>query len=376
MIKSKEDRPEGLQQPSSYIRELESLRGWAILLVVLFHYVGMLKPENLWPLNLSQTLIHLMSAGNTGVSLFFVLSGFLLARPFIQNIKSGTSINFTAFYRARALRILPLYTLVVLISWAATGNSACIKALFFIPIGFQAFPFSVPWWSLCTEIQFYLALPLIMWGLTRPAVRWWVLLFLIAWFSTHIYLLLNTNLFNMMSPLTNSLIDRGCAFFAGALAAWLSLSKPSWLAKSRGLSSDIVLCMALCALVAILLWYGKVDQFQAMIRQPLFHYFEATLWAIILYCLIQPKSILKPVFCNAPFDFLGRISYSLYLLHVPLIFYIVFPFLHSSKKTTKLFDFELSIAVIASAFASVVLSSICYRFIEAPFLRLKTKTHG
>lgn len=43
MVKSMEDRPEGLQQPSSYIRELESLRGWAILLVVLFHYVGIIK---------------------------------------------------------------------------------------------------------------------------------------------------------------------------------------------------------------------------------------------------------------------------------------------------------------------------------------------
>jgi peptidoglycan/LPS O-acetylase OafA/YrhL len=116
----------GLRGQARYIPQLEALRGWAILLVVAFHALGSsdgAATENGLPAD-SPFWLRIVGAGNTGVTLFFVLSGFLLTQPFIQIIRSGERVSAGRFYSARLLRIVPLYYAAVLAAWLASYNSA------------------------------------------------------------------------------------------------------------------------------------------------------------------------------------------------------------------------------------------------------------
>jgi hypothetical protein len=89
------------------ISELESLRGWAITLVFLYHVEGWLALPR--PGDEVSPLWAFIRAGHTGVSLFFVLSGFLLSRPFLVEGLGGPRVDVRSYYRRRALRILPIY---------------------------------------------------------------------------------------------------------------------------------------------------------------------------------------------------------------------------------------------------------------------------
>lgn len=78
-------RPAGIRRSSTYFPELESLRGIAIVLVVVFHadavmLVPFFNREGSWP----SLPLALVFAGHTGVTLFFVLSAFLLGLPFLK----------------------------------------------------------------------------------------------------------------------------------------------------------------------------------------------------------------------------------------------------------------------------------------------------
>ena len=269
------ESPEGLRTPERYIPQLESLRGWAILLVVAFHYFGILDyfgilggmrgghtskglPE------ISPVWLRVIVAGNTGVTLFFVLSGFLLTQPFIQALKSGTQINIRRFYAARLLRIIPLYYTAVFVAWLVSSNTySAVKALLFIPVGFDIFPFSMPWWSLSTEMQFYLLLPLVMLAMANTKGRLFLAVCGVAWIGLHgIYALAPQWLNGWVRLwLTGSLIDRGFAFF-GWRHGRLVLSKQRlWIPppKHRGLAADRPDFIDLSTLAAAVVWTEGTD---------------------------------------------------------------------------------------------------------------------
>ena len=91
------------------IKPLTSLRAFAAFLVFMFHYAHVYRPENLgipfgdeWI-----PLMPLWRQGQVGVSIFFVLSGFLITGILFDN--RGRAGYFSAFYGRRLVRIFPLY---------------------------------------------------------------------------------------------------------------------------------------------------------------------------------------------------------------------------------------------------------------------------
>jgi peptidoglycan/LPS O-acetylase OafA/YrhL len=110
-------KPAGIHQGGSFFPELESIRGIAILLVFIYHILTLAfstRPD----LDLmAYCPIDLFHEGHTGVSLFLVLSAFLLSMPYWKYLQCrGTRPIATVFYYRRALRILPLYYSAVLVS--------------------------------------------------------------------------------------------------------------------------------------------------------------------------------------------------------------------------------------------------------------------
>lgn len=156
------------------IPELDGLRGFAILIVVVWHYFVMASakspsmPWYLTPLRLTWS----------GVDLFFVLSGFLLSGILLDNQRSGT--YYRTFYARRALRILPAYLLLIgaaalrrgQFAWPVWVYGLFLQNFFLSAAGWETLNNAMGVsWSLAVEEQFYLCLPACLRRL-RPENLW------------------------------------------------------------------------------------------------------------------------------------------------------------------------------------------------------------
>jgi len=151
-----------------HIAELDGIRGLAIGLVLIYHFVS----ASLGPLR------RVAESGWVGVDLFFVLSGFLITRILLSS--RGAPHYFRNFYARRALRVWPLY--YVILAFAFVGTRALPVRMH---VGASLLPFYLtftqnivgtvgfgPWavahtWSLAIEEQFYLVWPWVVFLLPR-----------------------------------------------------------------------------------------------------------------------------------------------------------------------------------------------------------------
>ena len=142
---------------------LDHLRAFAIIIVFVFHY-GRLFPHPEWTNAISRF-------GWTGVDLFFVLSGYLIAAQLFKKIGGNEKITFKEFFIKRFFRIIPAYLFVAMLyfSFPSFREREALAPLwkyltFTQNIGLDIHrqgTFSHAW-SLCIEEQFYLFLPLIL----------------------------------------------------------------------------------------------------------------------------------------------------------------------------------------------------------------------
>ena len=125
---------------SSWIPEIDGLRFIAITLVVLFHLIAEITSKSGVPLiSLSwySGLIAFFSRGGIGVPIFFVISGFILARPFARHYLLGhTRPSLRSYYLRRLTRLEPPY----LINIAACAVSIAIYT--HVPLGSLVLPFA------------------------------------------------------------------------------------------------------------------------------------------------------------------------------------------------------------------------------------------
>src|SRR5262245_12716807 len=140
---------------------LDFLRALAIVLVVDCHAVTVLR---------SQPAYGVRQLGGTGVELFFVLSGWLLGRQLMRELRDTGTIDLRRFWYRRWLRTLPAYYAVLAFTFAwqlARGNyDLHWSYLFFGQTYLTDMPYFGISWSLCVEEHFYLAVApilLLMW---------------------------------------------------------------------------------------------------------------------------------------------------------------------------------------------------------------------
>jgi peptidoglycan/LPS O-acetylase OafA/YrhL len=369
----------GLRNESSYLYELESLRGIAILLVFFFHTHGMVfgsSPQQ------PSLLMSFVVSGNTGVTLFFVLSGFLLSLPWLNYLlgKRSAPPNMINFYRARALRILPLYWVAVVASVALTGKIASgAKAAGFLFVGFDIFPYSVVWWTLATEVQFYILLPLGFWAWTHSGLGRGVLLAIFAtwlYFYTTLIILQQLPLDQLSYFYNKSIFGRLPAFLFGIVAGWIYLKLKDSARHFGDQTGTRLASTALCAIIICCL--GFLLQASAVLSDSfaekhwhIRHTYESALWAAIILCFVLTRPIGRGLLINRPLAITGKLSYSLYLIHVPVIFYLIYPAKQAMGVEQYMNSPWLYINPILALALSLGLSAVTYRLIELPFLNLK-----
>ena len=334
--------------------DIELLRGLAVLAVLLFH----LK-------------IPYFEGGFSGVDVFFVLSGFLIA----ATLGVPDRKNIIAFFERRARRILPA-SLLVLILMALVGPfvflpfelGALCKSItyalglapnveawqsddYFSDLAFRPL---LHYWSLGLEVQYYLLYPLLVRYVPRRGI--WIILFVSFTLSVVV---------TQFSPKTAFFLlpTRIWEFLCGHFLFQLLASR----ANSRAIKPVFANGLALLAL-AILIGFS-------MSSIPSHQYPGA--WALIpvlgasIFIIfgLQPQGPVGLI-AMQPLRALGRISFSVYLFHFPVFFLFSYrPFFD-----WKVLGVQEGIAAVA---VTVVLAGFSYYWIEAPFrksTRCSTRT--
>jgi peptidoglycan/LPS O-acetylase OafA/YrhL len=367
--------------PAHVLPELDGLRGLAILIVLLFHcgaVIGfVLQGSGRAALPAPLALIR---AGHTGVTLFFVLSAFLLSLPLLRR-QADDRFDTRAFYRRRALRILPLYWCVLVAGGvlAATRWEDVLRVIPHLvfangvsPAVPKIHPYTDVTWSLATEAQFYLLLPALPWALAsrgRRRLGWVVLGCGAAVYGA----LLGGAFIGLMGPagwfVGLTVVGRAPVFVCGILAAWVYLRFGDRLRHWRPLAvwGDVALVGCFVALELLLRPVAR-EGFLRWEFPPYvaWHVVEGALWAAVLLLVIVAPLRLRRVFVSRAMAWLGLVSYSIYLLHWPML-------LGSGRLLRRAFPGAgwdgVGVAWLVGTVAAIgVLSALTYRFIERPFL--------
>lgn len=356
--------------------ELDTLRGIAVSLVVLFHSFGF--SYGLAGLKGVPKLVEALTMpGWVGVNLFFVLSGFLIT-GILLDTKSRTDY-YRRFYIRRALRILPLYyvTLLLLlavvraglvsrhVSWSFLGLSAIylanVTSLFGVPMQYGVL------WSLAVEEHFYLVWPAAVRHLSRHKV-------IVGGLSVALGCLVLRVLYFTIHA-SGGGYTWLCADGLGLGAVLAAVARKS---EDPRLSLRKATALAFATSLGLFIVGGPFGIFMA--RHFLGVTFRETaidlfFTGIVGATLLVGTSRWKSIVNIRPLQFLGKISYGVYLIHM-LVFEVV---LHYTNLYWPEFVPSAGrFGAIAMQFciAGSLTIGIAYfsrRFFEEPFLRLKDR---
>jgi peptidoglycan/LPS O-acetylase OafA/YrhL len=346
---------------------IESLRAIAALGVMLGHVWG---SANAYGLIAWDTFPHrILFGGGYGVYVFFALSGYLLFWPFAKrDFGGGAPIDLRRYAINRALRILPLYyvVVVVLLVLQEHGGTATQWKHFltwtetFSSSTFDTVDGAV--WSLVVELHFYALLPLVALAVGRVArasrVRAGLALLALGVASYLAYKVIKGN--NAGELWAHSLPAMFYFFVPGMLLALIRLSwqeRPPWrLLRTAAGHADVWL------LTSVALWLVVFYDY----NYPLVLVAAASFLMVGACVLPLREGRLVGALGWKPLATLGIASYSLYLWHMPLIQWITGT---GSKLPSEGF-LGLIVRVVPLA---IVVALASYAFIEAPFLRLRRR---
>lgn len=341
------------------MKQLDGLRAIAIALVMVEHFGGRALNDRI-PIG----------AGSVGVGMFFTLSGFLITGILLQSFDSGHDSRLKVwldFYARRALRLLPPYYAVIA-ALVAMGIAPVADSwpwdmayLTNVHIALGKSP-DIVFWSLAVEEQFYLVWPFVI----AFAPRRWLVPAILAMCGLSLLFKAGVALGGFDTRAVNRLLFGNLVLLgAGCLLAVVSYrdGRANCFGWYRGAAREWFTVTALLGLtLAVFSWllFPKEGGFVRYFTNDLLC---GTFYAwVILNAAIGIKGWLgRTVFDNPVLQYVGRISYGLYLVHnwMPDI---VTKYLGPMPK------YQAGAIVLAATFAVCILS---WHFFEQPILGLK-----
>ena len=314
-------------------------------------------------------------SGGVGVDIFFVLSGFLITNILSAEWARSGSISFRNFYARRFLRLAPALLLTCVVTalgmlWFEgrfPGKEIALAMTYTANWALALYNYNLTWlnhcWSLSIEEQFYLIWPMLIVLLERnvrsPLQKGGLLV--MGGAALAIYRASRVGIYTD-ERINFGLDTRMDALMAGAALAYFfqcfpGRQLPVGASKILGRVVAPLMMIALFAVPNIVTWYspwmGRIG-----------YVLVAGAAALIVSDLVVGRhSVLAPLLAKRPMLFIGRISYGLYLFHLP-IYYMIEKIMPEAPLITRLsLKVSLSIGVAATSFF----------WFEQRFLRLKTR---
>jgi peptidoglycan/LPS O-acetylase OafA/YrhL len=358
-------------QNRAHLPALTGLRFVAAVQVLLYHTLPHTAPGTpAW-------VRALVGHGYVGVSLFFVLSGFILAYNYEDAIRARR-VTWRAFWWARFARVYPVYLLGLLVALppfffgrafeaafarvAANVGASVVMLQAWWPR--KACQVNCPGWSVSVEAAFYLAFPLLALAAARLSRRGLLRGAGIAWLASLAFPVA----YLLLAP------DGPAAATTQSQGVWLAALKYHPLARvaefavgvaagSRFLRrgeartwrwADIT---AVAAIAAVLAFAGGIPY-------PLLHNgLLAALFAVLVYALADGGGPVGRLLGGPRWRLPGEASYALYILHVPLGTWVDFAFRSAGAPLPPMLRFALTAAL------SLACAVLAFRFVEEPARR-------
>ncbi len=409
------------------IYALDGVRAVACLCVISFHLNLFSLFGHIWSPMLNDvgaTMISSMAlAGEMGILLFFILSGFLLFLPFAKAILFDQPRPLLRrYYIRRIFRILPGYyvalLLMVLYLQPIYLQPAHLHELWLFLTFRMDFPptyqqINAPFWTLAIEFQFYLLLPLMAWliskvasqGVLRIRVLKMVIciLAMLAWglFTRYWGFLLTSNtptqdftlpemISSTLRPYIFGTSGKYFEIFAiGMLiaVAYLYLQNEphsDWLNTRVRLLSPFLFVLGLIVIACANLWHYYVvyvhgitlhylDAYQNVLKSSkdvLNPISFALGYGLCLFAVLHGPASLRKPFEWLPLRWIGFISYSLYIWHDPFIIFFQLYFLPNFQVLGWMMGAQYMIFVLWVLVTVFPLSITFYRWVEMPGMRV------
>ncbi len=320
-------------------------------------------------------------AGPLGVIFFFVLSGFLITFLLLAERKLRGSIATGAFYLRRILRIWPLYFFVLVlgffvlphIPWFFAGeqtarfhehfSGSLLFYLLFLPNVAYALYMAVPnigqSWSIGVEEQFYLLWPLLI-KYTRRTLAAIIGFAAVLVVLKAIAVAFASDCPALLKFLAMSKLE--CMALGGA-GAWVLFHRRERLL--RVVHHPITQGAAFAAL-PLLLYFTP-----AFLQNGVHLLYSGVFLVIILNVAANPASLLKLE--NQTLNFLGRISYGIYMYHLMVVVFVLQLARRCWPATDRLGPLQNLLVYAATLLLTVVVSYLSYRYLEKWFIRRKKR---
>lgn len=361
-----------------FFPNLDGLRYVAFFAVFVQHALGLgLEPHFPKSYVMNKLTNFLIWSGGSGVSLFFVLSGFLITYLLLKEYEKNGRIDVGAFYVRRTLRIWPLYFALVLFGLFVYAplegfyqqlNSEKWKYLFFagnfacLQPGGNIHPISITW-SVAVEEQFYLVWPLLFAFTPR---KWWlficplVMLLSLGFRIMHYDEAITVLYFNSFALIYDMAL--------GGLCAYLSLNNKGFKSFFEQLKNKYRLLIYITGFLILI--FGT----RILPETGYYVYLRLCSTALFAFIICDQCFNLSTVakFGNAAFlTRWGKYTYGMYLLHPVVQEYtarVAKPILYQVSEVPLLF--------VNALLALVATHAVCYlsyKYFESPFLKLKKK---
>lgn len=349
----------------THIKALTGLRAFAALWVFFLHacfgasndfpYIPAFDGRLDWGF-----LEPFIAQGQYAVDLFFILSGFVMAHIYGATFRSGLS-GAMSFYRKRLARIYPVHLFMTVVLMAAFAAGLWTPAA---PVTWTKFWESValvnvwgnpslnmPAWSVSAEWFIYLAAPFILYatGRAKDVNKQLIAVFLLAVVYPFILVLFLCCDWHVGAA---ALLRVVCGFIQGALLYNVFCSAERLAPRGRH-GADLM-----CAAAFAALFYALAVEAAPFVVYPI-------LPAIVFY-LARARTFMAAAFSSRAAVYLGVISYSLYMVHYPVLevagHFFDARFAEAGQGVLWLFMAGMTVGLIAAA-------TLCYHFVEEPCRR-------
>ncbi len=345
-------------QEPAYFQGFNGLRFYAALSVLIYHVSYSPNDWYGFP-TLPPYLEYFFLTGVDAVRLFFILSGFLIITLMLRENTRQGYVNMRKFYMRRALRIYPVYFILLIVVVALFGAFYKPLLLFMLTfflgnvayVLFYPFPPLEHLWSIAVEEQFYLVAPLLSRRL-RILPQLLIGFMAMYWGLLILSEQLPPNLWTALIQIT-----RYDLIAMGALLGYAHYHHWSVLRYLRSRLARFVAVM-LVLYAVIFAEYSTAFVYTTIM---------ALAFSVIIYWVaVEPPRLLR----SGLLEWLGNYSYSMYVYH-PLVIFLLYQVLHN----------HLPLPAYAAALyggtlgITLILSGLSQHYVERPLARLRRRLH-